>query len=910
VIKRNAVLFWVLLCLGAVIGARQADAAEGSAAPGGVQAQLEAGDRYFNAGRLDKAVQAYRAAVRTAPQNAVAHYKLGEALGRIRQYDEAIKQLEQATRLEPGNVRFERTLAGAYEVRNLTAKAQAAYQRVMGMTNNPQIIADAQKRFSLITAKAYTENGHPEAALALLNNLRQEQGRDPEVTYYIGIVQMLSNHFDEAEAAFKDVISALPRNINAYINLVKVLDKKGDLDKAIDYQQRLLQLMKPGSAPYREQAVRLALFKGRRALEQGDLDQAETIFEKALALDPKDPYANYGLGVVEQQQRRLGQAAKRFEKVLSFMPGHLDARLRLGTIYLELNRIQEGAKMLEELIAKAGNTPQAQQARTILAQLKENLARRRRRQNGIDARIERLKAMIAREPKQVQPHMQLGDLYLKKNDLKSAREQYQAVIEIEPQNENAHGNLGQIYEDFGSYQKAMEHYAIAVSLESRPERAAGIARLILIVLGKQYFSQEHYERSLAVFNQVLDQEPQNTTALFYAGLVHMNRDELEDAVAILKNLIGISPGNLAARMNLALAYERLNKEFDAIHQYRYIVRQSPKSKISAEAQTRLKRAEKSVRGLFSTMNYRLVFDSNSNLSSQSAQNYRTDVLLNFSYRYRTDNDFRYTLTWAPQYTVYHMGQFDFLTDSMTFSVAKVMTRHTLSGGYTYRIQNGLLSGVRVSTSGTAFFEANQTFRMPSIVNWDPEHPVNTSTRLNFFYTDLNTSANKFFSAQTITLGLSFDQQIDARQALGLSYYYTRNRNKDPLGSDNAYNSQHVVFDYQRRLWPRVVGSLSYNILYYQYINPDSFSNFTRRRHNITNMLSASLTYNFRPNLNFYLNYIFENNNSNLPTGFVFSAQQRAEGQQNNAPGTIIGVQSSALGDFSRQAVTAGMTWNF
>ncbi len=320
-IKSNAVLCCLLLSLGIVTAAHPANAQEAATAPSGVQAQIAAGDHHFNAGEMDKAVQAYRRAVESAPRDALAHYKLGVALGRINKYGEAIQQLEEAVKLEPANVRFERTLAGAYEVRGMTEKAQAAYQRVAGMTANPKIIADANKRFTLITAKAYTEQGKPAAALALLNDLLREQGRDPEVLYYIGIVQMLSNHLDDAESAFEEVIGLLPRNLNAYLNLVKVLEKKDELEKAIAYQEKLLDLLSQGSKEHREQTVRLDLFKGRRALEQGDITTAEKIFKEALSLSPRDPYANYGLGVVYQQERRLREAAERFEKVLSAMPG-------------------------------------------------------------------------------------------------------------------------------------------------------------------------------------------------------------------------------------------------------------------------------------------------------------------------------------------------------------------------------------------------------------------------------------------------------------------------------------------------------------------------------------------------------------------------------------------------------------
>ena len=71
-----------------------------------------------------------------------------------------------------------------------------------------------------------------------------------------------------------------------------------------------------------------------------------------------------------------------------------------------------------------------------------------------------------------------------------------------------------------------------------------------------------------------------------------------------------------------------------------------------------------------------------------------------------------------------------------------------------------------------------------------------------------------------------------------------------------------------------------------------------------------MTYGFRPNINFYLNYFFQMNNSNLPIGFVFSARDRVEGLQGNTAATPIGIQSTSLGDFKRQSVTFGMHWSF
>ena len=67
----------------------------------------------------------------------------------------------------------------------MIAKAQDAYQRLLGMTTDPRIIADANKRFTLITAKEYAQQGDTTAALKLLNELHKQIGDDPEVIYYI-----------------------------------------------------------------------------------------------------------------------------------------------------------------------------------------------------------------------------------------------------------------------------------------------------------------------------------------------------------------------------------------------------------------------------------------------------------------------------------------------------------------------------------------------------------------------------------------------------------------------------------------------------------------------------------------------------------------------------------------------------
>ena len=79
----------------------------------------------------------------------------------------------------------------------------------------------------------------------------------------------------------------------------------------------------------------------------------------------------------------------------------------------------------------------------------------------------------------------------------------------------------------------------------------------------------------------------------------------------------------------------------------------------------------------------------------------------------------------------------------------------MAAGVTHAIQNSLVSGGRVSSSNTIFLESSEAFRMPSIFDWNPDKPVDSSVKVDYFYSDLNTGSNSFFSARTTSIGMTF-----------------------------------------------------------------------------------------------------------------------------------------------------------
>ena len=82
--------------------------------PSHVPARIEAGYLYLKKGEFDKALSYAREAEDLAPRNALPHNLMGRIFMAMAKPDDAIPELEEATRLAPNIVDFHLTLANAY----------------------------------------------------------------------------------------------------------------------------------------------------------------------------------------------------------------------------------------------------------------------------------------------------------------------------------------------------------------------------------------------------------------------------------------------------------------------------------------------------------------------------------------------------------------------------------------------------------------------------------------------------------------------------------------------------------------------------------------------------------------------------------------------------------------------------
>jgi tetratricopeptide (TPR) repeat protein len=92
-------------------------------------------------------------------------------------------------------------------------------------------------------------------------------------------------------------------------------------------------------------AAQKAFQKGERAATRGDLEQARTCFEEAVAQDPEFADAYNELGGVDAGLNHLADAASHFQKAIDLVPEHRRALPNLSIVLAKMERFHEAGQV-------------------------------------------------------------------------------------------------------------------------------------------------------------------------------------------------------------------------------------------------------------------------------------------------------------------------------------------------------------------------------------------------------------------------------------------------------------------------------------------------------------------------------------------------------------------------------------
>jgi len=252
------------------------------------------------------------------------------------------------------------------------------------------------------------------------------------------------------------------------------------------------------------------------AISEGRSDEVNQAIEQyklALNADPDSAELSDDLADLYFRADRVHDAETTAHAVLKTHPDDIDAHRLLGRIYLR--QLGEGQN---------GGAPTANSA------------------NVLDQAIGEFERIVALQPKSVEDHMVLGQLYTVKHQSEKAEAEFKTAQAIEPESEEVVLNLARLYAESGDVQHAVKAIE-AVPVDGRTPKME-------FTLGALYDQLKQPKDAIAAYKRADDLEPGDLQTMDALATALLTDDQLDEALKQYQALAEADPENTEALVHI------------------------------------------------------------------------------------------------------------------------------------------------------------------------------------------------------------------------------------------------------------------------------------------------------------------------------------------------------------------------
>lgn len=255
--------------------------------------QFNYGRLLTSEGRAGEGVSFLIKATELEPKNADGFIALGLALRKLKQYEKALKALEQAKDAAPKNPDGWATLADVlFEVKEFKAARDILDRGLQAVGEHPALLEK-------VTACAMMLDD-PEGAVAYIERELKVVPNHEQGWLNLAHLSAMTRDFDRSEAAARELLKRNPKNWEAWFHLGNLFDAVPDEAKAEDAYRKALSLAPDNWKVLMNLAT--ALVQTRVAAKH---QEAKTLLLKAKGLAPAGEWrVHYNLALA---QVRLGE---------------------------------------------------------------------------------------------------------------------------------------------------------------------------------------------------------------------------------------------------------------------------------------------------------------------------------------------------------------------------------------------------------------------------------------------------------------------------------------------------------------------------------------------------------------------------------------------------------------------------
>ena len=357
-----------------------------------------------------------------------------------------------------------------------------------------------------------------------------------------------SGCLDRAEAIFRAVLAANPRDADALNLLGVAADTRGDSAMAEKLIARALSLRE--STSYRSNLGLALSHLGRH-------EEAVVEYRKALDQEQNYPEAWNNLGISLEALRRSDEAEAAYRKAIAARPNYAEAMGNLGNTLRALGRTEEAIAAYRESLAR---NPAAQRA---------PLGNALRKAGRLDEAEAAFREDVARNPDSPEALNNLAAALGENDRAREAAELLPRATALRPDYPEAHANLGQVLQQLGRMEEAVA--ACERALELRPNYPEALTNLgnALRALNRLPEAERALRRALAL-------RPTDVGCYNNLAIALQAQDRPMEALAVLDLAVALDPDDPETHHHRAMLLLREGRLIEGWEDYesRFRIKQS------------------------------------------------------------------------------------------------------------------------------------------------------------------------------------------------------------------------------------------------------------------------------------------------------------------------------------------------
>ncbi len=177
--------------------------------------------------------------------------------------------------------------------------------------------------------------------------------------------------YDLALTLYDEFIKKNPGAYQVYLNIGDCYREKGDMEKAIQSYNTLLENAKADKAMGSNMTAKGLAAIGLCYLRQDNFDQAQDYFKKSIEVSPQDELLPYNVAEIFFSNQKIDDAQKYYEMAAQIKPDWPDPYLKLAYIFLNKADMAKASEYLDKFLKLEPDTERSTQAKAILDTIKK-----------------------------------------------------------------------------------------------------------------------------------------------------------------------------------------------------------------------------------------------------------------------------------------------------------------------------------------------------------------------------------------------------------------------------------------------------------------------------------------------------------------------------------------------------------